>query len=77
MWDYYVENASFLKMDNLTLGYNFGRVLNCFNLNASAMVQNVFCITQYKGADYEVPNGMDVSFYPRPRTFSVSVGLEF
>lgn len=75
--DYYVENASFLKMDNLTLGYNFGRVLNCFNLNASAMVQNVFCITQYKGVDPEVPNGMDVSFYPRPRTFSVSVGLEF
>ena len=60
--DYYVENASFLKMDNLTLGYNFGRVLNCFNLNASAMVQNVFCITQYKGVDPEVPNGMDVSF---------------
>ena len=75
--DYYVENASFLKMDNLTLGYNFGRICKWFNLNASAMVQNVFCITKYSGVDPEVPNGMDVSFYPRPRTFSLSLGLEF
>lgn len=75
--DYYVENASFLKMDNLTLGYNFGRISNLFNLNVSAMVQNVFCITGYSGIDPEVPNGIDVSFYPRPRTYSLSLGLEF
>lgn len=75
--DYYVENASFLKMDNLTLGYNFGRVTKWFSLNASAMVQNVFCITKYSGVDPEVPNGMDNSFYPRPRTFSLSLGFEF
>ena len=75
--DYYVENASFLKMDNLTLGYNFGRISKWCSLNVSAMVQNVFCITDYSGVDPEVPNGMDVSFYPRPRTFSLSVGLEF
>lgn len=75
--DYYVENASFLKMDNLTLSYNFGRVSKWLSLNMSAMVQNVFCITQYTGVDPEVPNGMDVSFYPRPRTFSLSLGLEF
>lgn len=75
--DYYVENASFLKMDNLTLGYNFGRISKWCSLNVSAMVQNVFCITDYTGVDPEVPNGMDMSFYPRPRTFSLSVGLEF
>lgn len=75
--DYYVENASFLKMDNLTLGYNFGRITKWFSLNASAMIQNVFCITKYSGVDPEVPNGMDNSFYPRPRTFSLSLGLEF
>ena len=75
--DYYVENASFLKMDNLTLGYNFGRITRWFSLNASAMIQNVFCITKYNGVDPEVPNGMDNSFYPRPRTFSLSLGLEF
>lgn len=75
--DYYVENASFLKMDNATLGYNFGRISKWCSLNVSAMVQNVFCITNYTGVDPEVPSGMDMSFYPRPRTFSVSVGLEF
>lgn len=75
--DYYVENASFLKMDNLTLGYNFGRITKWCSMNVSAMVQNVFCITDYTGVDPEVPNGMDMSFYPRPRTYSVSLGLEF
>jgi len=75
--DYYVENASFLKMDNLSLGYNFGRINNWFGLNITAMVQNVFCITKYSGVDPEVPNGMDLSFYPRPRTFSISLGLDF
>lgn len=75
--DYYVENASFLKMDNLTLGYNFGRISKWCALNLSARVQNVFCITQYKGVDPEIPDGIDVSFYPRPRIFSLSVGLDF
>ncbi len=75
--DYYVENASFLKMDNLSLGYNFGQVTNWANLNVSGMVQNVFTITEYTGVDPEVPNGMDLSFYPRPRVYSVSLGLEF
>lgn len=75
--DYYVENASFLKMDNITLTYNFGKLWNCFNLNASAMVQNVFTVTNYSGVDPEVPNGMDSSFYPRPRIFSLGLGLDF
>ena len=75
--DHYVENASFLKMDNISLGYNFGRVNDWFGLNVSAMVQNVFCITKYSGVDPEVPNGMDLSFYPRPRIFSISLGLDF
>ena len=75
--DYYIENASFLKMDNLSLAYNFGRICKWFSMNASVMVQNVFCITKYTGVDPEVPNGMDVSFYPRPRTYSLSLGLEF
>lgn len=75
--DYYVENASFLKLDNVSLGYNFGKISKYCSLNVSAMVQNVFTITNYSGVDPEVPNGIDNSFYPRPRTFSVSVGLEF
>ena len=75
--DYYVENASFLKMDNITLNYDFGRIAKNLNLNVSAMVQNVFTVTKYSGTDPEVPNGMDMSFYPRPRTFSLSLGLQF
>ena len=75
--DYYIENASFLKMDNLSLAYNFGKVCKWFSLNASFIVQNVFTITKYTGVDPEVPDGMDSSFYPRPRTYSLSLGFEF
>ncbi len=75
--DYYVENASFLKLDNLSLSYNVGKINKWASLTVSAMVQNVFTITGYSGTDPEVPNGMDNSFYPRPRTYSVSFGLQF
>ncbi len=75
--DYYVENGSFLKLDNLNLSYNFGQVTKWFSLTASAMVQNVFCITKYSGPDPEVPNGVDNNLYPRPRTYTLSLGLQF
>ena len=75
--DYYVENASFLKLDNLSLSYNVGKINKWASLTVSAMVQNVFTITGYSGTDPEAPNGMDNSFYPRPRTYSVSLGLQF
>ena len=75
--DHYVENASFLKLDNLSLSYNVGKINKWASLTVSAMVQNVFTITGYSGTDPEVPNGMDNSFYPRPRTYSVSLGLQF
>ena len=75
--DYYVENASFLKLDNLSLSYNVGKINKWASLTVSAMVQNVFTVTGYSGTDPEVPNGMDNSFYPRPRTYSVSLGLQF
>ena len=75
--DYYVENASFLKLDNLSLTYNVGKISKWASLTVSALVQNVFTITGYSGTDPEVPNGMDKSFYPRPRTYSLSFGLQF
>ena len=75
--DYYVENAAFVRMDNLNLGYNFGRVFGGrSNLRASATVQNVFVITKYTGPDPEIANGIDSNFYPRPRTFSVGLNLD-
>ena len=75
--DYYVENASFLKMDNLQVSYDFGQIAPWCRLNLSAMVQNVFTITRYTGVDPECAGGIDMSVYPRPRIFSLTVGLEF
>ena len=75
--DYYVENASFLKMDNLTVSYDFGRLANKVGLQLSMMMQNVFTLTKYTGVDPEISNGFDSSFYPRPRIVSFSLGLNF
>lgn len=75
--DYYVENASFLKMDNLQLSYNFGKVTKWLDLHVSAMVQNVFTVTKYKGMDPESAGGIENGAYPRPRTYSLTIGLNF
>jgi TonB-linked SusC/RagA family outer membrane protein len=76
--DYYVQNASFLRMDNINIGYNAGKVFNNkANLRISANVQNVFVITKYKGLDPEVNGGIDNNFYPRPRTFVLGLNLDF
>nr|WP_319397774.1 TonB-dependent receptor [uncultured Carboxylicivirga sp.] len=75
--DHYVENASFIRMDNLSLSYDFGRIRDMFNLSVTGLVQNVFTITKYTGIDPEIYNGVDLDFYPRPRVFSLSLGLTF
>ncbi|MGN0206377.1 MAG: SusC/RagA family TonB-linked outer membrane protein [Muribaculaceae bacterium] len=75
--DHYVENASFVKMDNLQIGYNFGKIAKWCSLNVSAMIQNVFTITNYSGVDPESQSGIDMSVYPRPRIYSLTLGLDF
>lgn len=76
--DYYVRDASFLKMDNLTLSYDFGRLFHdSVGINLGATVQNVFTLSSYKGIDPEVSGGIDHQFYPIPRTYSLSLGLTF
>lgn len=76
--DYYLENASFIKMDNLSLSYNFGNILNnVLGLRATFNVQNVFTITKYTGIDPEIAGGIDRDFYPRPRIFSLGFNLSF
>lgn len=75
--DLYVENASFLKMDNIQVSYNFGKVTKWCSLNVSAMVQNVFTITKYNGVDPESQSGIDMTVYPRPRIYSLTIGLDF
>jgi iron complex outermembrane receptor protein len=75
--DLYVENASFIKMDNIQLSYNFGKISKWFSLNASFMVQNVFTITKYDGIDPEISSGIDNSLYPRPFTTVLGLSLNF
>ena len=86
--DYYVENASFLRMENITLGYNFGTLWkDRLSVRLSANVQNAFVITKYTGLDPEVVSaatnttqsfaGIDNNFYPRPRIFSFGVNVGF
>jgi iron complex outermembrane receptor protein len=75
--DYYLHNASFLKMDNISLGYNFGQLTKWMSLNATFMVQNVFTATKYEGVDPEIQTGIEDSFYPRPRTFSLALSFQF
>lgn len=75
--NYYVQNASFLRMDNINVGYNVGKLKGDINLRLTAGVQNVFVITKYKGIDPELSGGIDDNQYPRPRTFLLGVGIDF
>ena len=75
--DYYVQNASFLRCENISLGYNVGKVLGASSLRVTANVQNAFLVTKYKGVDPEVFNGIDTNFYPRARTYTVGFALGF
>ena len=76
--DYYVQNASFLRMDNINLGYAFGQLFKSkANLQLTASVQNVFVITKYKGLDPEVASGVDNNIYPRPRIYSLGLNLNY
>lgn len=76
--DYFVEDASFIKMDNLTLGYNFSKVLlDRLSGRLSFSVQNVFTITKYSGMDPEVFNGIDKNIWPRPRIYTLGLSLNF
>ncbi|HEY6503218.1 MAG TPA: TonB-dependent receptor [Chitinophagaceae bacterium] len=76
--DYYLQNASFLKMDNLNVGYDFGQVFkNKASLRVNLSVQNVFVITEYTGLDPEISNGVDNNFYPRPRIIALGLNLDF
>ncbi|MCR4583278.1 MAG: TonB-dependent receptor [Prevotella sp.] len=82
MSDYFIENASFLKCDNITLGYSFKDFLKNSNYGGIAgrvyvLVQNPFVITNYSGIDPENASGVDGSVYPRPRTYMLGLNLNF
>jgi iron complex outermembrane receptor protein len=78
MSDYYIQNASFLRVDNINIGYNAGKVFKGkANLRFNASIQNAFIITKYKGLDPEIGNGIDNNFYPRPRVFALGLNFDF
>lgn len=76
--DYYVENGSFLRMDNINIGYNFPSFINeNSKLRVFGSVQNAFLITNYSGLDPEVFNGIDNNLYQRPRVYSIGLNFQF
>ena len=76
--DYYVQNAAFFRIDNITLGYTFQKL---FGANTSgrvyAVCQNPFVFTKYDGLDPEVAGGIDLDVYPRPISFQLGLNLNF
>ena len=76
--DYFVQNASFVRCDNITVGYTWPNLLNDhLRLRLFGAVQNPFVITKYKGLDPEVFSGIDNAVYPKPITFTVGVVANF
>ena len=75
--DYFVENASFLKLDNVSAGYRFDNLFGSVGARVSFTVQNALIVTKYSGLDPEVNGGIDNNFYPRPRTFMLGIGLTY
>ncbi|WP_279150072.1 SusC/RagA family TonB-linked outer membrane protein [Muribaculum intestinale] len=78
MSDYFVRNASFLRCDNITVGYTWPSLINnALRLRLYGAVQNPFVITKYSGLDPEVFSGVDKNIYPRPITVSLGVVASF
>jgi len=76
--DYYIQNASFFRMDNMSLGYNFPAFNKSkLKLRLSAGVQNVFVITPYKGLDPEISGGLDNNFFPRARIYQIGLNATY
>ena len=79
--DYYLQDGSFLKLDNFTLGYTFPKLFKGGeregSLNVFGTVQNIWTFTKYTGIDPEVYGGVDGTVYPRPRTYVLGVKFNF
>ncbi|MBD5186678.1 MAG: TonB-dependent receptor [Bacteroidales bacterium] len=76
--DYWLENAGFVRCDNITVGYTWPNLLNNnLRLRLYGAVQNPFVITKYKGLDPEVFSGIDNNVYPRPVSFTIGVIATF
>ncbi len=75
--NYFIQEASFFKVDNITLGYTLENALKDAVIRVYGSVQNVATITDYEGVDPEINGGIDNSFYPRPRSFVLGLSFDF
>jgi TonB-dependent starch-binding outer membrane protein SusC len=77
--DFYIQDGSFFRMDNISLGYTFNNLAGKerMNLRISATINNAFIITNYEGIDPEMHGGIDNRIYPRPRVYVFGVNLQF
>ena len=75
--DFFLEDATFLRLDNATVGYLIKNIFGDTNLRLYGSVNNAFVITKYKGQDPENFNGIDNNFYPRPRIYTVGLNFNF
>lgn len=75
--DYFIEDASFFRIDNITLGYNLKQAIKGMDVRLYGAVQNVAVFTNYSGLDPEMYRGIDNSFYPRPRTYVFGLNVNF
>jgi iron complex outermembrane receptor protein len=75
--DYLLEDATFLRCDNISLSHKFTKFIKKSTLRVSGSVNNVFILTKYSGQDPETFGAFEANFYPRPTTFTLGLGLDF
>ena len=75
--DYFLEDATFLRCDNIVLGYRFAKFYKESSLRVYGAINNAFLITKYSGQDPENFGGIDTNFYPRPRVYTFGLSLDF
>jgi TonB-linked SusC/RagA family outer membrane protein len=76
--DYYIQDASFIRLDNVSVGYTFNQKENASSLvKLTLSAQNVLVITKYEGLDPEISGGIDGNLYPRPITFTLGLNVNF
>lgn len=75
--DYFLEDATFLRCESLSIGYMFDKLFKSATLRLYVGANNLFLITKYSGQDPENFNGIDTNFYPRPRVFNTGVTIDF
>jgi iron complex outermembrane receptor protein len=76
--DYFIQDASFIRLDNVSVGYTFNQKPNSTSLvKLTLAAQNVLLITDYSGLDPEISGGIDNNLYPRPITFTLGLNVNF